>query len=147
MSASAVEGETPGWASWFPVTAIGAWLILEGRTWFTRPYTHDDFYFAYLAWLRSVKARPGVDVDARLYTPFVEFFSPFFRLWPESFLPLDIGRGFMLAVGLALLATIYVLARRLGAETPWALSAVAFAAWQGQACPQAMHEPVAGSHR
>ena len=131
MSASAGERGTPAWASCLPVAALAAWAVLRIGTWFGRDYTHDDFYFAYMSWLRAVRARPGVDADAILYTPLAGFFSPFFRLWPESFLPLDLGRAFILLVALALLGGVYVLSRRLGAAVPWALCAVSFAAWQG----------------
>jgi len=131
MSASVGERETPAWASCFPVAAIGAWAVLRIGTWFGRDYTHDDFYFAYLSWLRAVKARPGVDVDVLLYTPLIELFSPFFRLWPESFLPLDLARALILGVALALLGMVYVISRRLGASATWALCAVSFTAWQG----------------
>lgn len=131
MSASAGERETPAWASCFPVAALVAWAFLRIGTWFGRDYTHDDFYFAYLSWLRAIKARPGVDTDALVYTPLAEFFAPVFRAWPESFLPLDFGRAFILVIGLGLLWIVYVLSRRLGASVPWALGAVSFVAWQG----------------
>jgi hypothetical protein len=131
MSASEGERETPGWASCFPAATLVAWAFLRIGTWFGRDYTHDDFYFAYLSWLRAVKARPGVDVDVFLYTPLVELFSPFFRLWPESFLPLDLGRAFILGVALTLLGLVYALSRRLGTSVAWALCVVSFTAWQG----------------
>lgn len=131
MSASAGERETPAWASCFPAAALGAWAFLRIGTWFGRDYTHDDFYFAYLSWLRAIKAHPGVDTDALVYTPLVEFFAPVFRAWPESFLPLDIGRAFILIIGLGLLWMVYVLSRRLSTSVPWALGAVSFVAWQG----------------
>jgi hypothetical protein len=131
MSEAAVEKDTPAWSACFPIVALGAWAVLRIGTWFSREYTHDDFYFAYLSWLRAVRARPGVDGDVLLYTPLVELFSPFFRLWPESFLSLDLGRAFILGVALSLLGTVYVLSRRLGASIAWALCAVSFTAWQG----------------
>lgn len=131
MSASTGERETPRWASCFPAATLVAWAFLRIGTWFGRDYTHDDFYFAYLSWLRAVKARPGVDVDVLLYTPLVELFSPFFRLWPETFRALDLGRALILGVALALLGMVYVLSRRLGASVTWALCAVSFTAWQG----------------
>ncbi len=131
MSASAGERETPAWASCFPVAALLAWAFLRIGTWFGRDYTHDDFYFAYLSWLRAIRARPGVDTDALVYTPLVELFAPAFRAWPESFLPLDLARAFILVVGLGLLGMVYVLSRKLGASVPWALGAVSLVAWQG----------------
>ncbi|HTS02458.1 MAG TPA: hypothetical protein VMN04_08040, partial [Thermoanaerobaculia bacterium] len=131
MSAPSAERETPAWAALFPALALAVWLAQQLRTWFVRDFTHDDFYFAYLSWLRAVRARPGVDVDALLYTPLVEIFGPVFRLRPESFLGLYAGRALILVVALALLSLVYVLSRRLGADPPWALGAVCIAAWQG----------------
>ncbi len=131
MSERETRPETPVWAAWFPLVTLGAWFVLQLRTWFSRDFTHDDIYFAYLSWLRAVHARPGADFDVLLYTPLVELFSPFFRLRPESFLGLNAGRAFILAVALALLGMVYTLSRRLGAPVAWALSAVSFTAWQG----------------
>ncbi|MCM3876637.1 MAG: hypothetical protein NEA02_09475, partial [Thermoanaerobaculia bacterium] len=131
MSASAGERETPGWASCFPAATLVTWAFLRIGTWFGRDYTHDDFYFAYLSWLRAIRARPGMDTDALLYTPLVEFFAPVFRAWPESFLPMDLGRAFILGVAVALLGLVYSLSRRLGASVAWALCVVSFTAWQG----------------
>lgn len=104
---------------------IGASLVARIATWFSRDFNHDEFYLAYLGWIRSTGARPMVDFRVPNFTPLAELMSPLFGAFPESFAPLFVGRALTLVVMVALLVLPYLIARALGASREWALVAVA----------------------
>jgi len=113
-----------------PAVALAASLAVRFVWWWRREYCHDDFMILSWAWLRSQRERPSVERTLALYTPLTEFLAPLFRLFPDSFVPIDAGRGLVLAAGLALLLVSFGLARRLGASLPAALGGVSLASWQ-----------------
>src|SRR5262249_29599685 len=122
--------EPQRWLVAIPLLTLAIRIALHLVTWFRRDYHHDDFYIAYVTWLRSVGAKPGVDFQVFLYNPLEEFLWPLFKLFPESFLPLEIAKGLILAAAACLLYTVYRLARRAGASPAWSLAAGSLVAWQ-----------------
>ena len=76
----AVERKRTEWLKLvFPLTAVAASGIVRAVSWPQRAYNHDDFYFAYLSWLRSTPAVPGRDYYVPNFNPFAELWSPLFR--------------------------------------------------------------------
>lgn len=118
------------WRIAIPGVAIAASLVVRTLFWFRRDYGHDDFYLAYLATIRSTGARAGIDFEVPNFTPVAELLAPLFRLFPESFLPLDIARGIILLNSFILLFLVYRLARALGAVPLWSAVAVVIVTWQ-----------------
>src|SRR5690349_6952562 len=118
------------WLALVPALPLAWWLWLQLSTLFTRDYTHDDFYLAYVSWLRAVGAQPGRDYHILLYNPLEEFLWPFFRAFPESFVPLQVGKGLIFAVGCGLLYTVYRVARAAGAPVAWSLATLDVVVWQ-----------------
>jgi hypothetical protein len=113
--------------------AIVAGVSVAIRTafWFRRGYNHDDFYFAFLSWLRSTPLVPGRDYYVPNFNVFTELWAPLFRWFPDSFAPLDAARALVLIVSFVLLALTYRLTRALTGSAAWALAAVAVVSWQG----------------
>jgi hypothetical protein len=118
------------WFILIPAAALAARVAIHLATWFSRDFSRDDFYLAYVSWLRAVGAKPGVDFHVFLYSPLEEFLWPLFRLFPESFVPLEIAKGVVFIVGGVLLYTVFRIARVAGASAPWSLAAVSLVAWQ-----------------
>lgn len=113
-----------------PGLALAAGLAPRLATWWRRAYAHDDFMILTWAWLRSVGRRPGVDTTLSLYTPLAEVLAPVFRSFPDSFVPIEVARAFVLMAVLSILVSTYLIARRLGSSPPFALAAVNLASWQ-----------------
>lgn len=113
-----------------PASILGASLALRAAIWFRRGYNHDDFYFAYLSWIRSTGAVPARDFYVPNFHAFAELWSPLFRVFPESFTPLVLARGLVFAVGVALLFLTYRLALALSRSVPWALTVTAVVSWE-----------------
>ena len=106
-----------------------SFLIRLAVTW-RRPFVQDDFFWAYISWLRSGPGVPNKDYYLPNFTPIAEIAAPLFRMFPESFVPMDIGRGFFFVVGVVLVYACYQLARSLGASVGWSLAAANVLSWQ-----------------
>lgn len=115
----------PGWAVLLAAVPLALF-------WFSREYTHDDFYLAYLAWIRSTLLVAGSDYIVPNFTPLAEFSAPIFRAFRESFVPLDLLRVAMLAVAVALIALTFEIARRLSGSVAWGLASAAVVVWHPQ---------------
>lgn len=113
-----------------PASALAASLVLRFWFWWSRTYCHDDFMILSWAWLRSRGATPCVDTALSLYTPLAEALAPFFRLFPDSFVPIDVALLVILLATSAVLWIAYRVGRRLGASVPAALTSVALASWE-----------------
>lgn len=111
--------------------AVGS-LVFRAMSTFVRAYGNDDFFWAYTAWLRSTSLVPRRDYYVANFTPLSELAAPLFRAFPQSFAPFFIARIVMLLAGVALLALVYLLTRRLGGSPLWALVAVNVVTWQPQ---------------
>lgn len=119
------------WALFLPGTVLAASLVLRIAFWFRRDYNHDDFAFAYGAWLRGLGSHPGVNAFGFGFIfPLTEAFAPLFRWFPESFLPLDVARAMMLLCSCLLLFLVYQIAREFGGSPLWALTCATLASWQ-----------------
>src|ERR1043166_4435164 len=120
-------------ATWLEIVAFATLaisLIHRVITTWSREYISDDFYFAYAAWLRSGPGVPHRDYYMPNFTPLAELAAPLFRMYHDTFRPLEICRGVMLLIGFALVYATYRLALALGANRLWALIAVNLLTWQ-----------------
>ena len=117
----------PSGIEWLPAIVIAASLLPRIALWFRRDYNHDDFAFGYGTWNYG---RGGEGYGYGFVFLLTEIMKPLFRIFPESFLPLDIARVLVLLAYLANLALVHRICRLLGASKLWALCAVAVAAWQ-----------------
>lgn len=115
-----------------PGCALLLSLISQALSWFSREYTHDDFYLAYLGWIRTTGLVPGRDYMVPNFTPLAEFSSFLFAAFEESMRALEILRWPMLAVALALTGLTFEIARRLSGSIAWGVAAAAIAAWHPQ---------------
>jgi hypothetical protein len=104
---------------------LGAIGVVALLTWFRREYNHDDFFFAYSAWLRAVHAVPFRDYYLNGFTVQAEIAAPLFRFFPQSFIPLHIARLAILVCVTLLALVTYHLSRALGAPPLWAATATA----------------------
>jgi hypothetical protein len=113
------------------VIVVAASILIRTLFWFRRGYNHDDFYFAYLSWLRSTSLVPWRDYYVPNFNAFTELWAPLFQWFPDSFVPLDAARALILAVSLVLVALTYRLTRVLTGSIAWALATTAVVSWQG----------------
>jgi hypothetical protein len=130
MPAAAADERAPRWLLSIPALALGARVAIHLATWFSRDFNRDDFYLAYVTWLRAIGARPGVDFYVFNYNPLEEFFWPLFRAYPQSLVPLEVGKAIVLVVAALLLYTAFRLTRVVGASAVWGLAAINLIAWQ-----------------
>ncbi|HSN69314.1 MAG TPA: hypothetical protein VLV48_08720, partial [Thermoanaerobaculia bacterium] len=115
-----------------PICALLLSLIALALSWFSREFTHDDFYLAYLAWIRSTDLIPGRDYIVPNFTPLAELSAPLFAAFPESLAPLDILRLPIFLASLGLLGLTYETARRLSGSRAWGGAAACVVAWHPQ---------------
>lgn len=111
---------TAAWTTYGTIVVVTAVLL---ATWFRREFNHDDFFFAYTAWLRAVDAVPFRDYYLNTFTILSELAAPLFRYFPYSFVPLHVARAVILVVIVLLTLTIYRVTRALGVPRNWALLA------------------------
>jgi hypothetical protein len=107
-------------------------LIAQALSWFSREYTHDDFYLAYLGWIRSTGLIPGRDYVVPNFNPLAESSSFLFAIFEESMRGLEIIRWPMLAAALVLIGLTFEIARRLSGSIAWGAAAAAITAWHPQ---------------
>lgn|GEM_PF-2438998 len=119
-------------ATTLSVALLALALITRAVITFTKAYAQDDFYWWYFAWLRSTPLVPGRDYYLPNVTPLSELAAPLFRWCHESFLPFDIARVIMFAVGLALTWACYQITRLLGGSVLWSVIAANGVSWQYQ---------------
>ena len=112
---------------WLPAILIAASLLPRVALWFRRDFNHDDFAFGWGTWNY---ARGGGGYTYGFVFLLTEILKPLFLLFPESFVPLDIARLFVLFAYLANIYLVYRLAHLFGGSKAWALAACALAAWQ-----------------
>lgn len=113
-----------------PAAAVAIAATVMAAFWFRRAFQHDDFFFAYLSWMRTTGAAPVRDYAVPSFAPFAEIFTPLFARLPESLVPLDVARGIILITTLLLLYVVFALTRALSGSTTWSLTAVALTAWE-----------------
>ena len=111
----------------FSILAGGAGLI---GSWFTRAFAQDDFFFSYVAWLRTTDLIPNKDYYLPNFTPLAEIASPLYRQFPESMLPLDISRALMLIPAVLLIVLVWKLTLALSGSKHWAAIATVITLWQ-----------------
>jgi hypothetical protein len=109
---------------WLPWALLGIVSTAIAVHWFQRDLNHDDFFFAYTAWMRGIHAVPYRDFYVANFTVVSEVFAPFFRWFPESFLPIHIARAAILACNIAVCYLIYRVTRALGSTAAWGAVAV-----------------------
>lgn len=61
-----------------PLLTAAAAVAAMAAFWFTRAFHHDDFFFAYLSWIRTTAAVPVRDYFAPSFSPLADLFSPLF---------------------------------------------------------------------
>src|SRR6185369_6613968 len=113
-----------------PAIVLGASLVLRAFSWFGRGYNHDDFYFAYLSWIRSTGAAPVRDFFVPNFNVLAELWSPLFRAFPLSFAPLVLARVLIFVVSLALVYLTWRLVYLLSGSVSWAFVITAVVSWQ-----------------
>lgn len=118
------EGERYRFVRSIPWALLGIVALATLVHWFQRDLNHDDFFFAYTAWMRGIHAVPYRDFYVANFTLVSEVFAPFFRWFPESFLPMHIARAAILACNVAVCILIYRVTRALGSARAWAAVAV-----------------------
>ena len=110
-----------------PFILLGAVSLWALATWFRREYNHDDFFFAYLSWIQTTHLVPVRDYFVPAFAVLPQLAAPIFRLFPESFLPLDLARIAILLSIAGVTVLVYRVSRAIGASRSWA--AVATLLW------------------
>jgi len=110
-----------------PFILLGAVTLWVLATWFRREYNHDDFFFAYFSWLQTTDLVPFRDYFVPSFAVLPQLASPLFRIFGESFIPVDVARGAILLCIAALTVLVYLVSRALDSSRAW--SALAALLW------------------